>query len=318
MDHDPERETRGTPADPGRRALIGGVGLGAAAAVLAGGPAGAQEEAGARPLAGRVALVTGAARGIGRAAAVELARHGADVALVDIAQPDAIPALPYPLATREEFDEAARLVEAEGARALPLVADVRDLAAMQGAAERTLAEFGALDIVVANAGVWMATSPGQAQHDVWQTVLDVNLLGVNHTVDAALPGLRRSDGGRIVIVSSQNARGGSGQAPAYAASKWGVTGLMKSLALALGSEGITVNCVAPTAVDTVLLRQGPFAGMDAPAMEAAAREGHALPAGMLQPEAIAGAIAFLAGPEARFVSGATLDVNAGRSARLAA
>ena len=317
MDHDPERETRGTPSGPSRRALLGGVGLGAAAA-LAGRPAGAQDGGGARPLAGRVALATGAARGIGRATAVELARHGADVALVDIADAGAIPALPYPLASRADLDEAARLVEAQGARALPLVADVRELAAMQGAAERTLAELGALDVAVANAGVWMATAPAEAQGEAWRTVLDVNLVGASHTVDAALPGLRRRVGGRVVIVSSQNARVGAADAPAYAASKWGVTGLMKSLALALGPDGITVNCVAPTAVDTVLLRQGPFAGLDAAAMEAAAEEGHALPAGMLPPEAIAGAVAFLAGPEARFVSGMTLDVNAGRSARLSA
>ena len=189
---------------------------------------------------------------------------------------------------------------------------------MQAAAERTAAELGALTIAVANAGVWVGTSPGQAQHQLWRIVLDVNLLGVNHTVDAALPFLRRGEGGRIVIVSSQNARGGSAQTPAYSASKWGVTGLMKSLALALGPDGIAVNAVAPTAVDTVLLRQGPFAGTSETAMNESMRQENPLPVGLLQPEAIAGAIAFLAGPEARFVSGVTLDVNAGQSGRLTA
>ena len=121
-----DRNPTDKPADPARRTLLGGAVLSAAA--LAGGSAPAQEEAGARPLAGQVALVTGAARGIGRATAVELARRGADVALVDIADPDAIPELAYPLASREELEEAARLVREEGARAVTIVADVRDLA----------------------------------------------------------------------------------------------------------------------------------------------------------------------------------------------
>jgi NAD(P)-dependent dehydrogenase (short-subunit alcohol dehydrogenase family) len=274
--------------------------------------------AGPFSLDGQVAFVTGAARGIGRATAVELARHGADVALLDIAAPDAIPELPYPLASADELGAAVDFVRQQGARAITIVADVRDLAAMQAAAERTVAELGGLNVAVANAGVWVETSPGQARHAPWQVVLDVNLLGVNHTVDAALPFIRRGQGGRIVIVSSQNARGGSAQTPAYAASKWAVTGLMKSLALALGPDGIAVNAVAPTAVDTVLLRQGPFAGMDEAAMNEVMRQENPLPVGVLQPEEIASAIAFLAGPEARFVSGVMLDVNAGRSGRLTA
>ena len=189
---------------------------------------------------------------------------------------------------------------------------------MRSAAEQTASEFGGLNIAVANAGVWVGTSPGEPQPELWQAVLDVNLLGASHTADAALPWLHQRDGGRVVIVSSQTARGGAAQTPAYSASKWGVTGLMKSLALALGPDGIAVNAVAPTAVETVLLRQGPFAGTGESALNDAMREEHPLPVGVLQPEAIASAIAFLAGPGARFVSGVMLDVNAGHSGRLSA
>ncbi len=296
-----------------RRTVLSAAALGLAAA---GAPAAAQEGAAAKPLAGKAALVTGAARGIGRATAVELARQGADVALLDIADPDAIPELRgYRLASRAELEEAARLVRAEGARALPLVADVRDWEGMRGASERARREFGGLDAVVANAAIAIDGKLARREPAPWRAMLDVNLTGALNTVQAALPGLRRP-GGRIVLVTSVQARAGSAASGAYAATKWGMTGLMKSLAQELGPEGITVNAVAPTAVDTPMIRRAAEGlGNAHPCM---AHSGHALPVEALEPQEIAAAIAFLAGPGAGFVSGVTLDVNAGKSAQLSA
>ena len=298
-----------------RRTVLSAAALGLSATVAAA-PAAAQRRDAAKPLAGKAALVTGAARGIGRATAVELARQGADVALLDIADPDAIPELRgYRLASRAELEEAARLVRAEGARALPLVADVRDWEGMRGASERARREFGGLDAVVANAAIAIDGKLARREPAPWRAMLDVNLTGALNTVQAALPGLRRP-GGRIVLVTSVQARAGSAASGAYAATKWGMTGLMKSLAQELGPEGITVNAVAPTAVDTPMIRRAAEGlGNAHPCM---AHSGHALPVEALEPKEIAAAIAFLAGPGAGFVSGVTLDVNAGKSAQLSA
>lgn len=298
--------------------------LAAAASVPAGlaatGDAAAETRREARPpLAGKVALVTGAARGIGRATAIELARRGADIALLDIADPEAMPTLGYRLASRAELEEAAVLVRAEGVRAMPLAADLRNLAETRQAAQRIAVEWGAIDLLVCNAGVVAVGRLAETTPAAWQAVMEVNLTGTMHTVWAALPLLRRP-GARVVIVTSVAARAGSGWTGAYAASKWGLTGLMKSLALELGPEGITVNAVAPTAVDTPMLRRGRAGRMEQPAnpQEAASRQRHALPVGVLPAREIAASIAFLVGPDAACVSGTTLDVNAGRSAELTA
>jgi NAD(P)-dependent dehydrogenase (short-subunit alcohol dehydrogenase family) len=270
-----------------------------------------------RPLAGRAALVTGAARGIGRATALALARQGADVALLDIARPDAIPQAGYRLASAEDLAEAVRQVAATGARALPLAADIRDRAATEAAAGRAAAEFGGLDILVANAGINVDRGAlARIDGEAWQALLDVNLTGTWHTVRAALPGLRQRGGGRIVITTSIQARRGVDNSGAYAATKWGLTGMMKSLALELGPENITVNAVAPTAVDTVMVHRGRPLQEPADPREAGKQRGHVLPRGILQPEEIAQAIAYLCGPAAGAVSGVTIDVNAGQSGGL--
>ena len=273
----------------------------------------------ARPLAGRTALVTGAARGIGRATALALARLGADVALLDIAEPGAIPALRgYRLATRAELDEAVRLSAEQQVRTLPLVADIRDAAALRAAVTRLDAELGGPDILVANAGIAINGNLAEPDPAAWQAMLDVNLTGTLNTIQAMLPGMRRKGrGGRIVIVTSVQARMGVRDSGAYAATKWGLTGLMKSLAAELGPEEITVNAVAPTAVETPMVHRGGGAPQPDP-RRAAAFAGHALPIPVLPPDQIADAIAFLCGPGALYVSGTTLDVNAGRSAQLTA
>jgi NAD(P)-dependent dehydrogenase (short-subunit alcohol dehydrogenase family) len=152
--------------------------------------------------------------------------------------------------------------------------------------------------------------------EAWQALLEVNLTGTWHSVQAALPGLRRRSGGRVVVTTSIQARAGTDRSGAYAATKWGLTGLMKSLALELGPENIAVNAVAPTAVETMMVTRGRPREEPADLREAAKRLGHVLPRRMLQPEDIAEAIAFLCSPAAGAISGVTLDVNAGQSARI--
>ncbi len=275
------------------------------------------------PLSGKVALVTGAARGIGRATAVELAKQGADVALLDIAQPQGVKNIhSYRLANRTELEEAVRLVQAEGRRALPIVADVRDLAAMKQAAETTVRELGGLDILVANAGIAIWSPFDEMTSQQWSDVIDVNLTGVANSMWAVIPQMRKQKRGKIIVVSSVGGRMGVAGVANYSATKWGVIGLVKSVALELGQDNITVNAVAPGAVNTPLYRsEGQRRSTSANTsqdQDKATLGYHALPIPALEPSDVAMAIAFLAKDDARYISGAVLDVAAGGNARYTA
>ena len=165
-------------------------------------------------LEGKVALVTGAARGIGRAVAVALAREGANVALLDIAAQ--IPSAQYPLATPAELEEAKRLVEAQGRKAIAIKADVRSSNEMRQAAERTIKELGKIDILVANAGLctYVASLDKMSEAE-WDDVIDINLSGVARTMRAVIPHMRDRKQGRIIVVNSCNSRFGSPGSPSY-------------------------------------------------------------------------------------------------------
>lgn len=270
----------------------------------------------ARPLAGKVALVTGAARGIGRACAIDMARHGADVALLDIADPNGVRGITeYQMASRAELAEAERLVRATGRRALSIVADIRDKPAMVRAAGRIAAELGGLDIVVANAAVFQSGA-GIEAYDAGEfaALMDVNVLGTVNTVQAALPALRARRSGRIIIMSSIAGRWGQNRNPLYSTSKWAIQGLMKALALELADANITANCVAPGPVDTLLHVRG-----RSPAEVAQTNSADTvLPVSTLAVEDIARAVTYLAGPAGAWISGATIDVDGGRGAFKAA
>ncbi len=195
---------------------------------------------------GKVALVTGAARGIGRAVAVKLAQDGADVALLDVA--DQIPGYPQPLGTRADLEETAELVRKTGRRALELVADVRDSDAVSAAVTRTIDELGGLHVVVANAGLAVHAPFVSQTDESWRLVLDTNLLGAAWVIRAALPHLVGQHYGRIVTVSSVGGRMGVPGVASYAASKWALIGMTKTVALEHAADGITANVVAPTTV----------------------------------------------------------------------
>ena len=204
-------------------------------------------------LDGRVAFVTGAARGQGRGYAVRLARDGADVVVSDICAPVS-PSIPYAGATPEELDETVRLVEAEGRTALARRVDIRDDAAVRGLVADAVERFGRLDIVVANAGVLSWGRLWELSDEQWNAVVDTNLTGTWRTLRAAIPAMiEAGNGGSIVIVSSAGgikATPGNGH---YAATKHGLTAMTNTLAIELGEYGIRVNSIHPYSIATPMI-----------------------------------------------------------------
>lgn len=271
-------------------------------------------------LKGQTALITGAARGIGAAIALKLAKQGANIALVDIAQPDALSGtISYKLASKQDLETASQTVITAGAKALPIIADVRSRQAMKDAVAKTLETFGTLDIVIANAAIaGGGTTLDVENEQTLKNIMDVNVTGVANIAAASTPALKKSKkGGRIIAISSISGRQGVSHIASYCASKWAVIGLMKSLSLELGPHGIRVNSIAPTGVKTtMLLGNYQENSWNSSAMEAAVKQHHSLPIGLLEPSDIADAAAFLASEDAKHISGITLDVNAGISGKI--
>ena len=262
-------------------------------------------------LDGKVAFITGAARGQGRAHAVKLASEGADVIAVDIC--GEIASVPYGLGTADDLVATVKLVEDTGARIVAQQADVRDAQAVSTALRAGLDALGRLDIVVANAGI----APMQAGADGWRDVIDVNLTGVFNTVEAAKGVLvEQGDGGSIVLISSAAGLAGVGSPDAgsigYAAAKHGVVGLMRVYANHLAPHSIRVNTVHPTGVDTPMINNEFIRQWLAErADENPVDMGNLLPVPMVQPEDIANAVAWLVSDAARYVTGVALPVDAG-------
>jgi SDR family mycofactocin-dependent oxidoreductase len=263
-------------------------------------------------LEGRVAFITGAARGQGRAYAVRLASEGADVIAVDLCEQ--IDSVPYPLGTPEELADTVKLVEDTGARIVARQGDVRDRESLATALQAGLDEFGRLDIVIANAGI----APMQSA-DAWQDVIDVNLTGAYHTVDVAVPTMvEQGDGGSIVLISSAAGLVGVGSADAgsigYTAAKHGMVGLMRLYANLLAQHNIRVNSVHPSAVDTPMINNKFIRQWLADLSAKSGRPpdmGNALSVQILQAEDIANAVAWLVSDQARYITGVTLPVDAG-------
>jgi SDR family mycofactocin-dependent oxidoreductase len=269
-------------------------------------------------LAGKVALVTGAARGQGRSHAVRLAEEGADIVAIDIA--DDIASVPYKLATKADLEETARLVGEAGREVLCARADVRDLDEVEEVAAEAMARFGRLDIVCANAGIISYASGHELSEQAWSDVVAVNLTGVWHTLKACVPHMvSGGNGGSIVITSSMAGLKGLANTAHYTAAKHGVVGLMKVFATELASQRIRVNCVHPTSVNTDMLHNEPTYNLFRPGLEHAtlndAMDGfhfvNSMPVPWVEPSDVSAAVAWLASDESRFVTGISLPVDAG-------
>jgi SDR family mycofactocin-dependent oxidoreductase len=268
-------------------------------------------------LDGRVAFITGAARGQGRAHAVRLASEGADIIALDICRD--IDTMDYPNATPDDLDETVKLVENEGRRIIAHQADVRDADALVQIVRAGVNELGRLDIVIANAGI-IRLGDGGDRRRIFRDIVDVNLIGVWNTVEAAIPAL--IDGGRggsIVLTSSSaglkapNTDRAGGQA--YAAAKRGLVGLMQVWANNLAQYSIRVNTIHPTGVATGMVMNDAMAAMFEANDPSLAAMQNALPIQILMPEDIAGAVAFLVSDEAKFITGTAWPLDAGFAVR---
>jgi SDR family mycofactocin-dependent oxidoreductase len=272
-------------------------------------------------LEGKVAFITGVARGQGRSHAVRLAREGADILGVDICADT--PSIDYPNATRAELDETAQLVEAEGRKVVALQADVRDLAGLQKAFDEGMSSLGRVDIVLANAGV-VRLGDGGDPAAVWADIINTNLTGAWNTVSVALPTLRAGGRGGSIIITSSTAGlraspgFGVGQV-AYTAAKTGLVGLMKQLAVTLAPESIRVNSVHPTGVKSGMTMNDAMMTLALQAAEGGENSvsamQNAMPIDILEPEDISDAVAFLVSDQAKWITGVALPVDAGFSVR---
>ncbi len=263
-------------------------------------------------LHGRVAFVTGAARGQGRSHAVRLAREGADIIALDICSP--VPTITYPAATAEDLAETVRAVEAEGRKVLAREVDTRDDAAVRQLVADGIEQFGRLDILVANAGVLGWGRVWELTDEQWDTVIGVNLTGTWRTLRAVIPAMiDAGNGGSIVVVSSAagvKATPGNGH---YTATKYGLVGLTNTLALELGEFGIRVNSIHPYSVDTPMIETDAL-------IELLGKHSsfvHSFPPmpmqpkGFMTPDEVSDVVVWLAGGGSGTLSGAQIPVDKG-------
>jgi SDR family mycofactocin-dependent oxidoreductase len=269
------------------------------------------------PLHGRVAFITGAARGQGRAHAVRLAGDGADIIAVDICHD--VDTIDYPQSTPADLAETVALVEATGQRIVARQADVRDFDALAAAFKDGYEQFGRVDIVIANAGVIRLGEERDFLAE-WKDVIDTNLTGVFHTVRVALDSMISGErGGSIVLTSSTAGIKATGThkagAQAYNSAKRGLVALMQTLALDLAPHRIRVNTIHPTGVFTgMIVNDAMMAMVEANDPGIAAMQ-NALPIDALQPEDIANAVAWLVSDQAHYVTGISLPLDAGFTVR---
>lgn len=271
------------------------------------------------PLAGRVALVTGAARGIGRNVALRLAAMGADVIALDAWEPREVPAPDGPEA---DLAVTAAAIAASGRRVFTANADVRRLDVLTSAIDAGVARLGRLDIVCANAGIHSTGAAHELSEEAWMRMIDINLNGVWRTTRAATPHLLAHDGGgSIVLMSSAAAFAGYANLAHYVTAKTGVVGLMRALAVELAPHRIRVNSVHPTSVRTDMLQGDELVRMFLPAVDRptdaqfadAMTTRHPMGVPWVEPEDVSAAVAFLVSDEARYVTGTQLPVMAGRA-----
>jgi SDR family mycofactocin-dependent oxidoreductase len=264
---------------------------------------------------GKVALITGAARGQGRSHAIALAKAGADIVAVDALSD--VDSIEYGMATSDDLAETVAAVQAAGRRIVSATVDVRDAAGMRASVNRAVASLGRLDVVCANAGVCSAQRWGDVTAELWDDTIAINLTGVWNTVSACLPHLISGGGGSVICISSTAGSKGFPFFTPYVAAKHGVVGLAKSLANELAQFRIRVNTVHPTGVDTAMA-----SGLG-PALTVLLEEEPTLagffvnpyPVGVVECSDVSNAVVFLATDDSRYVTGAEFRVDAGMSIR---
>jgi SDR family mycofactocin-dependent oxidoreductase len=260
-------------------------------------------------LEGKVALITGAARGQGRSHAVRLAQEGADIIAVDICKQ--IATVRYPLASPDDLEQTVKEVEAIGRRIVARIADVRDCAALRDVVAAGVAALGGIDIVVANAGIATLGEPGTDPAPGFRDVIDVNLVGVWNTIEASVPAMAGRGGGSIVLTSSTAGLKGTSGGPGYTAAKHGVVGLMRRYAVELAGQGIRVNSIHPTGVNTPMVDNDAMREFLSNAPIEFGAMTNLLPVEMIEAIDVSHAIAWLVSDEARYVTGVTLPIDAG-------
>jgi (+)-trans-carveol dehydrogenase len=272
---------------------------------------------------GKVALVTGAARGQGRSHALRLAAEGADIIALDNCSD--VAGVPYAGGTRDDLSTTVKMVEALDRRIVSSVADVRDYSGMASAVKAGVVALGRLDIVCANAGIITEPSPALLmEEDSWQVMLDVNLTGVWHTCKAAVPHVVAGErGGSVILISSVAGLKGHANIANYVSAKHGVVGLMRTLANELAPQMIRVNSIHPTQVDTPMIMNDVMLRLFVPDKDdpspadfaVASQASNALPIPWVESVDVSNAVLFLASDESRYITGVTLPVDAGSLAR---
>lgn len=271
-------------------------------------------------LDGKVALITGGARGQGRSHALTLAREGADIVVCDIAEQ--IETVPYPMGTQDQLDETVGLVEDLDRRCVAVKADVRDAGEVGSVVDRALSEYGKIDILLANAGIFTFGTIAEMSDQMWRETIDTNLTGVFNAMHAVVPHMIEQNHGRIVATSSMAGRAGFPNIGHYVASKWGILGLVKSLAMEVAGNGITVNAVCPTGVDTDMIQNEAAYKLFLPDNEHPTREDaavpfqalNAIPVPWVEAQDVSNAILFLVSDDARYITGEAINVAAGQNA----
>jgi (+)-trans-carveol dehydrogenase len=274
-------------------------------------------------LDGKVAFITGAARGQGRSHALRLAEEGAEIVACDICEQ--ISTVQYPLANEDDLDETARMVEDLDRRIVARKADVRDGEQLKAVVEEGISEFGKIDIVCANAGIATYGPSWELTEEQWDEMIDTNLAGVWETCRAVIPHMiERGGGGSIILTSSTAGIMGLANVGHYTAAKHGVVGLMKTLANELAPHMIRVNSIHPTGVDTPMIQNDSTYNLFMPDVEKPTREQaaeafqtlNALPIPWVEARDISNAVLWLASDEARYVTGQQLKVDAGSTEKV--
>lgn len=268
---------------------------------------------------GQVAFITGGARGQGRSHALMLADEGVDIVLVDILEN--VSSLPVQMATQADMDETKRLVEEKGSKCLAIKADVRSLQQMIDAADQAVAEFGKIDILLANAGIMSYATLDVMPAEVWQETIDINLTGVFNSFRAVFPHMIKAGYGRVVATASGGAKIGFNNIGHYVATKWGVVGLVKSAAMELAQKGITVNAICPTNVNTDLIRNDYveelfLPGIENPSQEEIEKAFVINPMGVpwIESEDVSRLVHYIVHPDSKFHTGETFGPLAGSGA----